>query len=446
MRRNIVAAALAIPLVLLIHSVAEPQVAGCAPPTGVVVDPSCAAAAIDVTWTNGAVYDSIAVDVVSVATGALVASVSLPGTATGATVALPAEGRYEVTVRGTCVTGIPGSATVPAAVFPFPSDTTNAVVGLEGSGGIIDSALALENALDAISRETVLVDDILAFTCRDLMDNGTVLWVALGTWPNNHILTFDEGAILVERLLAGVSLYIEGGDHWGFDPPTPLRDYDGVLGTAASGNIISDGDDSLTALVGLSHGGLDFTGADAPYSQDSLGNDFTDRLLPTGAAGSPVDFFGANAGVVWQSSTGYGVAIYYLPPIPFVGDPPGKVLSSSFEFGGYQGDEEDGMQKMSDELKGIGGTEFERGDCNEDGLCDIGDAIYLLGGLFGGGATWTCEDACDSNDDDSLDIADAIWKLSFLFSGGPPPENPFGLCGFDGSPGTLGCVSFPPCP
>jgi len=427
-------------------SPAGAQVGGCAAPTGIAVTTSCPTIDLTIAWTNGAAYASILVEVFDAASGALVASVPLPGTASSATVPLAEEGRYQVNVTGTCLSGSTGSASADATHFPFPTGTTNAVVDLDGAGGLVDSALALETALDTIQRETVRVDDIVSFTCRDQMGPGTVVWVTLGTYPNNHVLTFDEGTLLVERLLAGVSIYIEGGDHWGFDPPTPLRDYDGVLGVASSGNVILDGDDTLVALVGLAHADLDFTALPGTYTQDSPGNDYTDRLIPTGAAGVPVDLLGANAGLVWQSSVGYGVAVYYLPPLPFVGPSSGKVLSSSFEFGGYGGEEDDAMQKMSDCLKGIVRDDFRRGDCNADGNLDIGDAIFLLDGLFGGGVAGSCESACDANDDGNVDIGDAIWKLAFLFSGGAAPPAPFAACGADPTPDGLGCAAFTVCP
>jgi hypothetical protein len=449
--RTLVADASSVLLFLLLilrsdDSPVEAQVVGCPPPTGVVVTTSCESTDLDIAWTNGAAYTSILVDVIDSGTGAVVASVPLPGTASSTTVVPAEEGRYQVNVTGTCLPGATGSASSDVALFPFPIGTTNAVVDLDGDGGLVDSALALETALDTIQRETVRVDDIVAFSCRDQMGPGTVIWVALGTYPNNHVLTFDEGTLLVERLLAGVSIYIEGGDHWGFDPPTPLRDYDGVHGLAASGNVILDGDDSLAALVGLAHADLDFTALSGPYAQDSLGNDYTDQLIPTGAAAAPTDLLGANAGLVWQSSIGYGVAVYYLPPLPFVGPSPGKVLSSSFEFGGYGGEEDDAMQKMSDCLKGIVRDDFTRGDCNADGNCDIGDAIFLLGSLFGGGVAGSCESACDANDDGNIDIGDAIWKLSFLFSGGAAPPAPFAACGADPTPDGIGCAAFTACP
>ncbi len=86
---------------------------------------------------------------------------------------------------------------------------------------------------------------------------------------------------------------------------------------------------------------------------------------------------------------------------------------------------------------------FDRGDCNDDGLFDIADAITLLDALFLGGSV-PCDDACDGNDDELKDIADPIYILAGLFNGGPLPPGS-GTCGPDPTEGTLGCESYDSC-
>ncbi len=89
------------------------------------------------------------------------------------------------------------------------------------------------------------------------------------------------------------------------------------------------------------------------------------------------------------------------------------------------------------------GTQFSRGDCNNDGGLDISDAISFLDFLFGGVGTLSCDAACDSNNDGGQDIADAIYALTFLFVLGPEPAAPFPGCGLSaGEP----CASFSSCP
>lgn len=88
---------------------------------------------------------------------------------------------------------------------------------------------------------------------------------------------------------------------------------------------------------------------------------------------------------------------------------------------------------------------FVRGDANASGKIDIADAVFLLSHLFARGPTPRCGDAGDANDDGRLDIADAIKILAHLFANDGPLFPPFGECGIDQTPDSLGCSSFPPC-
>ena len=71
------------------------------------------------------------------------------------------------------------------------------------------------------------------------------------------------------------------------------------------------------------------------------------------------------------------------------------------------------------------------GDCTQDGVLDLGDAVCLLGHLFlGTPERLPCGDgsardaanvgALDANGDRSLGISDPVHILTYLFSGGPP--------------------------
>ena len=61
---------------------------------------------------------------------------------------------------------------------------------------------------------------------------------------------------------------------------------------------------------------------------------------------------------------------------------------------------------------------FERGDVNNDGACNLGDPIALLGHLFAGGAAPNCYDAADVDDDGNVGIADAVNLLAAVFGTG----------------------------
>ncbi len=84
---------------------------------------------------------------------------------------------------------------------------------------------------------------------------------------------------------------------------------------------------------------------------------------------------------------------------------------------------------------------FSRGDCNGDGACDMADSIYVLNGLFVGGAVPRCLAAADVNGDAGVDIADPVYLLNYHFLGGPPPAVPFPDCGTSelAADASLGC-------
>lgn len=87
----------------------------------------------------------------------------------------------------------------------------------------------------------------------------------------------------------------------------------------------------------------------------------------------------------------------------------------------------------------LGEYQFVRGDGNDDGLVDLGDAISGLLYLFAGGSA-PCLAAHDANADGAVDCADPISILVHLFTAGPPPPPPFPECGAP-PPGTsLGCI------
>ncbi|MEM7260409.1 MAG: choice-of-anchor tandem repeat NxxGxxAF-containing protein [Planctomycetota bacterium] len=101
------------------------------------------------------------------------------------------------------------------------------------------------------------------------------------------------------------------------------------------------------------------------------------------------------------------------------------------------------------DLRGGAGAVFRRGDANDDGGVDIGDAIFTLAALFVvGSPASACNDAADANDDGANDIGDAVYTLGFLFTpGAPPPPSPGPIdCGEDPTGDGLDCLSTLFCP
>ena len=136
--------------------------------------------------------------------------------------------------------------------------------------------------------------------------------------------------------------------------------------------------------------------------------------------------------------------------VPFVASPDPRVVPIDFSpgFENTQGTFfENGIFFSNDQVPPgtlvpativIGEIEYIRGDCNQDGVIDVGDAVFLLNALFEKGDAPRCADACEMNLDGTVDLADVMGALQFLFAGGPPPSAPFPICASDGDP--IGCA------
>jgi len=95
-------------------------------------------------------------------------------------------------------------------------------------------------------------------------------------------------------------------------------------------------------------------------------------------------------------------------------------------------------------LAPIDGIAFSRGDANQNGAIEIGDAISALGVLFASDET-SCLAALDANGDRKLDIADPISLLDYLFAGGAAPPPPFGPAACGPLRGDLSCDAHRSC-
>jgi hypothetical protein len=63
------------------------------------------------------------------------------------------------------------------------------------------------------------------------------------------------------------------------------------------------------------------------------------------------------------------------------------------------------------------------GDVNYDGAVNLGDAIYIMNGVFKCG-TPLPDPVClgDVNADGACNIGDTVYLMNYIFRGGPPPE------------------------
>ena len=98
------------------------------------------------------------------------------------------------------------------------------------------------------------------------------VFVLLGSYPNNHALTTEEGDALAAYLLQGGRVYMEGGDTWAFDDPTAAHELFFIKG-------IVDGSDDLGTIIGED---LNFA---SEYSFEYNGiNNYIDQLGVLGDA------------------------------------------------------------------------------------------------------------------------------------------------------------------
>lgn len=384
-------------------------------------DPDCGTDTIELSWV---VTDPSTTAIEVSRDGNLIAT--LGGSDTSYTDTGVVDGPHTYSVVAVCGSD-PASSASTTVTSTGSGAVAHVVVRREGAGGLVDSATALGDALTSLGQSWVEVPDLTTPVC---LDASTTLWVMTGTYPNNSPLDGATGDALVAHVLAGGSVYFEGGDTWGFDAPTAFAGVDGVDDATAF-----DGNDSFVSMTGVA-GNVDTSDFVAvAYTQDTAGNDYTDQI---GAA--TADTLGPNSTVIWSEAGGaYNTGVAYETT-----DPSGNVISQSWELGGFGGDLVDLTGRYVAFLGGTVGPSdpsFVRGNLNGDGAVDISDAIFGLSALFvPGSASPGCLDAADVNSDGGFDISDMIYLLSSLFvPGSPSPAAPFPTCA--PSPEVLGCTT-----
>jgi len=79
-----------------------------------------------------------------------------------------------------------------------------------------------------------------------------------------------------------------------------------------------------------------------------------------------------------------------------------------------------------DDWEGLSNVTFEVishcGDCNNDGIINIGDVVYLINYLYRGGSP-PVPDGCvgDCNGDDVVNVGDVVHLINYLYRGGSAP-------------------------
>lgn len=131
------------------------------------------------------------------------------------------------------------------------------------------------------------------------------VFVCLGVYSSNHVLTQNEGDTLATYLNLGGNLYMEGADTWAYNMPTPVHSMFLINGD-------QDGSGDLSVLAGV---GETFTeGMQFAYSGE---NSYVDRIQPV----SPAFLLFMNQSPVYGCAVANDAGTY-------------RTIGASFEFGG----------------------------------------------------------------------------------------------------------------
>ncbi|GAB4321101.1 MAG: hypothetical protein Kow00127_13490 [Bacteroidales bacterium] len=143
------------------------------------------------------------------------------------------------------------------------------ILDLDGNS---NSAPGMEEALADID---MAYESLSAFP--DDLSLYSTIFVCLGIYPDNHVLSTDEGQQLADYLNNGGNLYMEGGDTWYYDEQTAVHAMFGITP-------VSDGSSDLSTVIGLS--GTFTEGMSFAYSGD---NNWIDKIAPNGNAFAILD-------------------------------------------------------------------------------------------------------------------------------------------------------------
>jgi PKD repeat protein len=171
------------------------------------------------------------------------------------------------------------------------------IIDMDGNG---NSAQGMEDALGNME----IAYEVSSSFPPDLNLYSTI-FLPLGIYSDNHVLSSGEGSNLADYLNAGGNLYMEGGDTWYYDNATAVHAMFGINGT-------SDGSGDLSTINGQS--GTFTEDMSFSYTGD---NNWIDHLEATGTGEV----------IFMNQSPSYGTAISNDG-----GDY--KTIGASHEFGG----------------------------------------------------------------------------------------------------------------
>jgi hypothetical protein len=133
----------------------------------------------------------------------------------------------------------------------------------------------------------------------------TSVFVCLGIFSDNHVLTSSEGQVLADYLNIGGNLYMEGGDTWYYDSQTAVHQMFNIQGVA-------DGSSDLSTILGET--GTFTEGMSFNYTGD---NSWIDHISPL----TPAVTIFTNQSPAYDCAVAYDATTF-------------KTVGASFEFGG----------------------------------------------------------------------------------------------------------------
>jgi hypothetical protein len=165
------------------------------------------------------------------------------------------------------------------------------------------------NNNSAPSMQTAMSDlgvayDILTSFPLDLNLYSSV-FVCLGIYPANTVLSSSQGSILASYLTNGGQIYMEGGDTWYYDPSTPVHNMFNI-------SPVSDGSGDMGSILGIA--GTFTQDMSFTYSGE---NSYMDRI----ASISPAFLILQNQSPSYGTGVAYNAGVY-------------KTIGTSHEFGG----------------------------------------------------------------------------------------------------------------
>lgn len=253
--------------------------------------------AYDVLGALESVSPFLSVDVAEVTYGEIGENMTLQQTFTvTAAVITPPGHLADLNLGFTGMHGIEGSGsfTVPVGQFPV------LILDLDNnanSGPAIMDAL-LDWGVGAEYKTTFEPD----------ISDYEIIFVCLGTYNQNHILTYNEGVMLKNYLMDGGNLYMEGADTWYYDQQTNATPVHPLF----SINGLSDGSTDLYLIKGQD--GTLTDGMNYIFTGD---NNYIDHI----DAYSPAYAIFKNNSPLYTCAVAYDADIY-------------KTIGTSFEFGG----------------------------------------------------------------------------------------------------------------